>query len=123
MLETKIFDQLTTSTRVTDYAGRRVYPVILPQSPTYPCISYQRIWGGQENLLSGYATLQNALIQIDCWATSYAAVKHLSTAVHYMMDVAGSTRFKAVLSGDQDMYEDEVEIFRVSMDFQVWNRE
>lgn len=119
MLESKIFSHLSTSTAIG--VSARIYPVRLPQEPTYPAITYQRISGGQENSFGGYATLENPRMQIDVWADTYLAAKNAAEAVHTAMN--GATAYRATLISDSDLYESDIEIYRVSMDFSCWNKE
>lgn len=120
MLETKLYTALTGSTLITEYAGLRIYPVKLPQQVEFPCISYQRIAGGQVSGLDGYLTLENPTIQIDVWSSTYLAGKTLADNVHAVLD--GTTTFRSVLVNDNDLYDDSVEVFRVTMDFSCWDK-
>jgi hypothetical protein len=120
-VEEKIFSLLTTSTTITATMGNRVYPVRAPQNVASPYAVYQRISGGQQNGLSGYLTLENPRIQIDVYSTSYSQVKTLSESVQTQM--ATSTAFKNTLINDSDLFEDELNVYRITMDFSCWNRE
>lgn len=105
--------------------GERIFPIVRPsQGPglTLPAITYQRIAGVPMNDLDGDdGNLLNIRMQIDVWATTHDAVKLIAEAVRARMQVAAAT-FRAVLLLDQDVYEEEVKIFRVSMDFSCWYR-
>ena len=120
-LESKIFSLLTTSTTITTLMGNRIYPVRAPQNVASPYAVYQRISGGQQSGLSGYLTLENPRIQIDVYSTSYSQVKTLAGAIHTQMNT--STAFSNTMIGDTDLYEDELNEYRISMDFSCWNRE
>jgi len=54
-------------------------------------------------------------MQIDCWATSFETVKDLANKMRQVVDSA--TAFASNLISDQDLYEDEINVYRVSMDF------
>lgn len=120
MLETKLYTLLSGSTLITTLTTR-IYPVVMPQEPTFPCITYQRVSGNQQNSLAGYATLENPRIQIDVWSESYSGAKTLAGNIHTVMD--GATAFKATLISDDDDYQSEIPLYRVSMDFSCWNKE
>lgn len=122
MLEQKIFSHLSTTTSITALSGTRLYPVILPQNPTYPAITYQRVAGVRINSLSGYSTLENPVMQVDVWAKTYEEAISLSGAVITAME--NSTSFKCTLPHTPiDIYEDEIEAYRREMDFSIWNNE
>lgn len=119
MLEPKIYTVLSGTTEITDVVQDRIYPTVLRQNTIYPAITYTRISGGQVNSLTGYSNLESPRIQIDVWGDNYSDVKSLAAAVHTAMGAA--TTFGALLESDQDLYEDDVKIHRVCMDFIVWN--
>ncbi len=121
MIETKLYTLLSGSTVITATVGTKIYPVIAPPKVTHPYIVYRRVSGGQVNGLDGYLTLENPLIQIDVYSTSYSQVKTIAGDLHTVMD--GATAFSAVLNTDTDLYEPELELFRQSLDFSIFNRE
>lgn len=119
--ESKLVALLSGDSAVSALVSARVYPLILPQAPTLPAITYSRIAPGAVYSLQGYSNLENPLIQVDCWGSTYAGVKDLATKVKAAMD--GASSFKSVVQAERDMYEDDVRLYRVSLDFSVWNRE
>jgi len=123
MLENKLYAHLSTSTNltVTSSVSTRIYPIMPPELVQTPFITYQRISGGQENDLSGYSIMENPRIQIDIFANTYKEAKSISTYMHTIL--AGATGFKALLISDMDLYEDDVEFYRVSQDYSCWNKE
>ena len=117
-IESLIFTALTTNANIKRMVTRRVYPIALPQNCDFPAISYQRVTGVRVNDLSGYGNLQNAHIQIDCWATSYNEVKELGAYIHTTMN--GANTLKSLLISDADGYDADAGLYRVSMDFSAW---
>lgn len=118
-LEPKIVTLLAGNAGISALVSTRIYPVLIPQDGTLPAVTYQRVSGGQINSTDGFTALENPRIQIDCMATTYAGAKAVAAAVFSAME--GSTTFDALLISDTDIYEDEVECYRVSMDFSVWH--
>lgn len=118
-LEPKIVTLLSGNAGVSALVSTRIYPLILPQDSALPAITYQRVSGGHINSTTGFSDQENPRIQIDSMATTYAGAKTLAAAVFSAMESA--TTYKAILIGDIDIYEDEPEIYRVSMDFSVWH--
>ena len=122
-LYNKLYTLLSTTNRITDITELRIYPVLLPQgaAAAFPAVTYQRVSADRVYSLSGYSTLENVRIQIDCWATSFETVKDLGDKMRQTVD--GATAFASNLISDQDLYEDELGVYRVSMDFSLWNKE
>jgi hypothetical protein len=118
--EILIYNVLIADTSVFGLTSNRVYPALLPQAAAFPAITYQRVAGSRIYSFNGYSCLQNNIMQIDCWATSYGQMKNLYYASKEAMENAGT--FKALLTlRPDDNYDDDVEIFRASMDFSVWH--
>jgi hypothetical protein len=94
--------------------------VLLPQNCTLPAITYQRISSSDQHVLDGRSSMENARIQIDVMATTYAVTKSLASLVVTAME--GASTFSGLMMTDLDMWEDEAECYRVSMDFSVWHK-
>ena len=61
----------------TAVGGSRIYPMIRPQGSTLPAITYQRVSRSRvdpfnrSDPLDADERVQNARLQIDCWAATY----------------------------------------------------
>lgn len=119
-LENKIYTALTGSTLITAITTK-IYPVVAPPESVLPFVTYIRTNGGQINTLSGYATVENPSIQIDVFSTGYAQVKTLAENIHSVLN--GTTTFRSILKNDTDLFEEDIEAYRVIMDFNFINRE
>lgn len=109
---------LTGNSGVSTLVGSRVYPLLLPQEPTYPAISYQRISNtGQD----GSSDRKESRWQFDCWGTTYAASVSLSAAVktaleeYHDADQTPGIAWSRVVN-ELDDYDDEVDVFRIIVD-------
>ena len=128
MMEAGLHDYLTKDNGVKAIVGTRVYPVYLPQSPTYPAITYQRITTERVGSTTGPSGLARPRFQVDCWATTYAGAKALSTAVRTAVDghsgkIGSADVFGVIVSNETDFYEPDVDINRVTMDLIIWHKE
>lgn len=113
MIETDIFDTLRS------LVADRCYPLQMPKTPDYPSIVYARVSSNPQNRIEGGASLDQVRIQVDCYDLTYADAKNLSALVRAAMEAAA---FKATLQFDTDLYESEVKVYRVTMDFYVWQQ-
>jgi len=122
MLENKIYQHLSTSTGVSAYIGTRIYPLVLPQNPTIPAITYQRIDTRRFYSLNGdNGTGEVPRMQIDIWSTSYEQGKSIATAIKSAMDSA--TAFLTSDYNQTDLYEPDVLLYRIQQDFVIANNE
>lgn len=102
----------------------RVYPLVLPQKPTLPAITYQQISAVRvRNLPVGRAGKVRLRIQIDCWAETYAAVHALADSVKALLDATATER---VLDNEFDLFESETGVdglWRVMQEYVISVRE
>lgn len=117
--ESDLRDHLLNQTTV----GERIFPLVRPQQgdgAARPAITYLRVAGIPMNDLDGDdGNLLNIRSQVDVWADTYAAARTIADAVRLRMQ---SFATRTVMISDQDLYEDDTRIFRVSMDFSSWYR-
>lgn len=111
MIEETIFSTLT------GLVGGRVYPLIAPDKPTTPFIVYQNVANSPENTLADGVPINNTRIQLDCYASSYAAVKALAASLQAAMAAAAFTNIQLM---NQDLYEPDVKLYRVQFDYSLW---
>ena len=111
MIEESLF------TALSSLAGGRVYPMIAPDSPTKPFIIYQNIANTPEVTLANGVPINNTRMQIDCYDKTYAAVKALAAAVQAALVAAPFTNIPLM---NQDLYEQEVKLYRVQLDYSLW---
>ena len=133
MIETGLRGALLADAAVAALVGTRIYPVVLPQAPQYPAISFQTISGESHYALGGHSGLASPRIQVDCWAESFDAVMALRSAViaclgGYRGTVAGVTIQGMFKVAEVDAFEPELtqtgaRIWRKTLDFNIWFEE
>lgn len=104
----------------------RLYPVILPQSPTFPAVSYQWISGTRYVTNDGPSQLSSPRLQFDCWSLSYTTTRAVSEALRKRLNgfkgLAGGsppmTRIQgAFFESEREFYEPETKLYRHSADY------
>jgi hypothetical protein len=99
-------------------AAARIYPQIAPDMPTSPYIVYQRVSANSENVLSGATGLINTRLQIDVYAQTYLAALALAAQVDALM---GAWAVQNVSNPSQDVFEPDVRLYRVILDYSIWH--
>jgi hypothetical protein len=93
----------------------RIYPLNLPQPPTYPAITYQRISNSGQD---GTSTLKQSRWQIDCWASTYVGSQTVAAAVKAFAeewhDSPGIEWARVV--NEIDDYDDDAKVYRIIVD-------
>ncbi len=125
MIESALCSVLENDAAVAALVGTRVYAMPLPQDPTLPAITYQRISTVLGAGISGPESLARVRVQVDCWATTVAGVAALGQAVlNALHGYSGTVDAVAVrgiflAAGGGIEYESETKLRRVSFDFTV----
>ncbi len=113
-----------SSTKTGAIIGDRLYPLELPQNPTYEAATYQQI--SSQLTATGQnapGDLEDALFQFDCYALSRKKAKALAKAMR--ADLSG---FKGILSGikvaslfqnEYDFWGAEAGVWRITLEFKV----
>ena len=108
-------------TLLSSACGVGVFPIVAPQNEPYPYITYQRVISTNENVMDGNGNppINQCRMQIDVWSKSYSQSQSLTDKVTSAM--LGWSIQNIQLSS-RDMYEAEVKIYRMSMDYSIWYR-
>lgn len=89
----------------------RAYPVIVPESTTFPYVMFQQIASVPQNTMSGVATYYNSRVQVNCYGLLNKDAKDLSTAVKNALErvtkgvYSGVTVINStIIDGGRDAY-------------------
>src|SRR5664279_2049700 len=85
MIEAGLESLIRADTDLITTIGGKIYAVVVPSTATYPCLSYHTMSGPPEVNFDNTAQ-ETVRIQIDCWASSFAAVKTLQQKLHTLLD-------------------------------------
>lgn len=96
-------------------AGNRVYPLKVADGATFPAAVYTRVSTAPVNSLDGHSGKDSVRVQIDCYAKTYDAAKTLAGEVRAAMGA-----LKCVPINDADLYEEDVKLYRVVLEFNIW---
>lgn len=100
----------------------RVYANVMTQGEPTPAVVCSLITEVPQNSLTGYPEdrLVNALLQVDCYAERYKAAHELAAAVDAVLADLRGPELNAWLEVKRDLYDNETQLHRVSMDFSIW---
>ena len=118
-IEEDISTTFTNDATLNGLVSGRNYKGDIQQNPTLPYTFAQRITTSPVNNLSDSSLRINARYQIDCFAATFEDSWILARAVKGAM--AAATLFESVyLNGTDGNFDDDVEGYRVILDFSVW---
>lgn len=114
MIHAKFRAVLMQNTKLASLVSNRIYPIFAPQNPVYPLILYRQISRLYNYDTDGRDALLHARIQIDCYAKTLSETHSIAAAIREALDK------KAFEIRNDEDYEVETSIYRVSLDFNIW---
>jgi hypothetical protein len=118
---------LLADATIASLIGARIYPIVLPQGPTVPALTYHWVSIDEIYTMAGPSGLVVKRIQFDCWAETFKEVEALSDAIRLRIDgFSGwlntgsppSSRIQAIFREvERDWYEDEPVLYRRTIDY------
>lgn len=121
---------LLADSTISNLIGTRMYPVVLPQSPTYPAVSYSTISAQRGHNMQAPDGLAAQRIQVDAWALTYAQARSLSDAIRNRIDSfrgsMGSTKVQGIFF-DTERHLNEQDgstvFYRIETDYIAWHED
>lgn len=119
---------------INSLVGERIYPLRTPDNVQFPCIVYTRITSDRQHTLEGTGNLTYSRFVIDSHALQnsknrgYAESVAIARAVQQTLDgfrgPADGVDVQGILQmGETHIYEDEIEVYRISQNWMVIHRE
>lgn len=116
-----VFGILSGNPAVIALAGTRIFPAKMPQGCRYPAAVYSVVSDVETQSLAGYtASQRNARVQIDAYSPAYLEAQALADAISAALTKTEPPALSSRRVLRRDLYEDETELHRVSMDFSLW---
>lgn len=125
MLEALIAKLLATSA-VTAITGTRIRPTQRTQAEATPSVVVTTVAGGDIYHHRGRSDIDEAVVQIDCWATTFLSAKTLARAINTALSgqnfiQSGVTFNRVLLESERDSAEgDNPRLFRTMLEYRVW---
>jgi len=110
--------------QISGTVGTRLYPLHLPQQPTYPAATYQVVTAMSVANIADLSDLKEWRLQVDAWAESYSECNALAVSIRNALDgyqgAAGTAQIQvSLLANWMETYEDGLSVYRVSQDFEL----
>jgi hypothetical protein len=125
MLETGLVALLKSDSTVASLCSTRIYPMLLPESPVLPSVTFQTISSVSQYTNDGHTGFTKTRLQIDVWGSTYLAVKTLSEAIRKVLEdytgvlSDGTSVHNISRDNSTDLYEDQAYLYRVQTDWLI----
>lgn len=106
-------------------AATRVYPLLLPQQPTFPAVTYQQVSATRTHAMGQDGPIIRVRVQVNCWGKTYAEARALAGEVEqqlsrYRGEAGGAKVLDVLLDSDTEGYESESQTRRVMQDYTLF---
>ena len=109
----------TTLETVLRTTGKSVYPLGLPEKPTFPAIVYQRISSVPKKTHNTLG-LEVARFQVTVWSNLYSAVVATTASVIAALDLNQTNFVLGYKLNQTDLKEAETGLYASYIDFSIW---
>lgn len=126
MIEEGLYSHLSSDGNITALVSTRIYPEWMPQEGTLPALVFSRISSPRRLDMEGSSGYMDVRMRVDCYASSYSAVKALADAVRVSLNnvtgtLGGESVQRVMLLDDRDLgdVDGDAVYRRVALDFMV----
>lgn len=125
MIGKLIYNRLSSDGSITAFVGTKIYPDITPQNVQYPFVVYTIVNSLPVDYKDGQSNLEEITLQIDVYTQSYDDTQQLSNLIRNRLDrFVGTLENVEVqtikyMSSDSQVYNAELSVYWMSIDFMV----
>lgn len=126
-IESAVYTRLAGYAGVSALVGTRIYPLYLPQTPTYPCIAYRKQDATPISLLSADTNIIESRFEIGSFSNTFDQMISLENEVRLAMQRLSGTVDSMVIMDTTivDMvhnYEADLEIHESTVTVRITHR-
>lgn len=114
-VEAALYNRLTGDPTVSGMVGLRVYPHLLPQNPTYPAITFNRVATVPVSVLTGAQEMSFHTMQVSAWSPSYGTAHIVASGIRHALDGNNATRFVNQI----DLFDEAARLHYCALDFSI----
>jgi hypothetical protein len=119
--EQALFSYLSNHAGLKALVNTRIYPITMPQNPTLPAVTYQKISGVVDY---GVSSIKRPRFQFDAWASSYSSARAVAEQIKSALNrytgtmggAGGVTVIGTWIENEMDLFEPDTGLYRVSVD-------
>lgn len=98
----------------------RVYPGVLEQETSYPAAAINVVSTAPTNSKTTASSLDRVLVQLDVYATTYAATAGAAAAIRTALDYQTSGSLTHIeFNGQEDMFSAKPELYRIMQTYSI----
>ncbi|MET3132864.1 hypothetical protein AAKU55_003145 [Oxalobacteraceae bacterium GrIS 1.11] len=126
---TAVYGLLSNSASLAALVAQRIFPDVMPDSPAYPAVTYQKLGGGSARGALSDPPLMWALFQVSSWAKSRADAAGVTRQVRGALErkrkltVAGVAVDDCFYQDDVDLYDNDTRTYFNHCTFKIFYRD
>ena len=122
-MESGLYSYLISNAGVIAVLGDRLYPVVVPESPTFPVAAFSVLSKVPVYTADGNSGFINYRVQFDTYGNTYADAKAVQFAITTAIDSYTGTLPDGTVVGNvmqvsaRDLYDSDARVYRTLSDF------
>jgi hypothetical protein len=120
VIENLFYSLLTSSVPISGACGSNIWPLVLPNSPTLPAITYSFV-GGTANPTFNTSGLTRYRVEVNCYGKSYTDAYTLRSAVKAALNGYSDANMTIEFMHPIDFFDHEVSVYRCAAEFYLFS--
>lgn len=130
-VETALYNYLSGFAGLVALVSTRIYPLILPQTPTLPAVVYQQVSGPRIHAMGDDPGITSPRYQFSCWDDDHAGAAAVAQQIRLAFEnysglmggAGGVTVYHASVENMSSEYYDEAKLYRVLVEVIIYHGE
>lgn len=120
MIETFFYSLLTSSVPIEGACGTNIFPLVLPNSPKLPAITFSFV-GGTANPTLDTSGLSRYRVEVNCYGTNYTSAATLRNTVKAALNGYSDANMVIEWMHNIDFFDHEVLVYRCAAEFYLFS--
>lgn len=129
MIEDALYSRLSGFGAISSLVAARIYPVMLPQNPTYPAVVYSFVSGAPVSAMGADVGFTRKRTRVAAWSKTYLEMTQLADAIRQCLERWRGTVNGVVIqdtyvdNASLDLYDDISRVYYRPLDFMIVHQE
>lgn len=131
VIETALYNYLSSYAGLSALVSSRIYPLVMPQTPTLPVVVYQQVSGPRVHAMGNDPGIMDARYQFACWASAHDDAAAVAQQIRLAFEnysgtmggAGGGTVYHASVENQFSDHNDETKLYRVLIEVVITHGE
>lgn len=102
-------------------ASTRIYPMLLPETPTFPALTYQEVSGVPQQHRTSNTALDRLRYQVNCYGKTFEQARVLANEIRALNRASGGEISRILVEDTRDDFDVGTELYSRQIDLILWH--